>query len=309
MKQQSGFTLIELLIALTLGLVIVAAATMLFLTGLRSSSVQQGVSDLQDNANFGLNYVTQDVRLANLNNIAARVDDQLEFGGVVVSENNYPLEMKPQPNPANPGGTPPFNQVLLSSSGGGLSNVEQRSDQLVIQYQPTRVGGFDCEGREIVDTNRIIVQRYFLRVDANAVAGEANPLALACDAGSYVDGSTTVSNFGDAGEIIMKRVDHFRVLLNVVNSAGQHRYIGINQYMALPSKPRIVGVSLGVLARSSQNVGTDAAVRQNNQFVVLDQNVAIRAGGNPAGYIRRVVTQDVTLRNALGSREEEQDAK
>jgi type IV pilus assembly protein PilW len=59
MKSQEGFTLVELMIALALGLIVVAAATLLFLTGLRSSSMQQGVSDLQDNANFGLNYITQ----------------------------------------------------------------------------------------------------------------------------------------------------------------------------------------------------------------------------------------------------------
>lgn len=307
MKQQAGFTLIELLIALALGLVIVAAAAMLFLTGLRSSSMQQGVSDLQDNANFGLNYITQDIRLANLNNGTAAIDNQLIMGGIVVSENNYPETMKPVPDPAHPDVVLPFNQILLSSSGQGVSNVEQGSDYLVIQYQPMRAGGFDCEGRAITDENRVIVQRYFLRLDANAAVGEANPLALACDAGSYALGSTTVSDFGDAGEIIMKRVDHFRALLNVENAAGQQRYIGINEYMALPIKPRIVGVSLGVLTRSSQNVGTDAAVAQNNQFVVLDQTVAIDDEGDPAGHIRRVVTQDVTLRNALGSRTQEVD--
>lgn len=69
MRQQNGYTLMELLIALTLGLVIIAAATMLFLTGVRSQAMQQGVADLQDNANFGLNYITQDLRLANLNRV------------------------------------------------------------------------------------------------------------------------------------------------------------------------------------------------------------------------------------------------
>ena len=309
MKEQSGSTLIELLIALALGLIVVAAAAMLFLTGVRSSSMQQGVSDLQDNANFGLNYITQDIRLANLNNGTAVLNDELVMGGIVVSQNNYQESMKPQPDPANPDDVPAFNQTLISSSGTGLSNVEQQSDYLVIQYQPVRTGGFDCEGREITDDSRVIVQRYFLRVDANAGSGEANPLALACDAGSYAFGEDVARDFGDAGEIIMKRVDHFRVLLNVENAAGQKRYIGINQYKALTgaNQPRIVGVSLGVLTRSSQNVGADAAIAQHDEFVVLDQTVKIEDDGNPTGYVRRVVTQDVALRNALGSRSQEID--
>ena len=303
MRQQNGYTLMELLIALTLGLVIIAAATMLFLTGVRSQAMQQGVADLQDNANFGLNYITQDLRLANLNNLTAEMNDQLLLGGIVLSENNYPNPLRPQPDPANPTAVPPpMNQILLSSSGSGLTNVAQGSDQLVIQYQPMTVGGFDCEGREITNSNRIIVQRYFLRTDANQATGETNPLALACDAGNYSD--TNLARYGDAGEIIMKRVDHFRVLLNVSNATGNRRYIGIHEYMALTgTKPRILGVSLGVLARSGQSTGQEASTAQNNAFVVLDQDVAIGENGNPQGFIRQVVTQEVAIRNALGERE------
>ncbi|UOH75314.1 PilW family protein [Acinetobacter schindleri] len=310
MRQQNGYTLMELLIALTLGLVIVAAATMLFLTGVRSQAMQQGVADLQDNANFGLNYITQDLRLANLNNLAAEMNDQLLLGGIVLSQNNYPNPLRPQPDPANPTAVPPpMNQILLSSSGSGLTNVAQGSDQLVIQYQPMTVGGFDCEGREITNSNRIIVQRYFLRTDANQATGETNPLALACDAGHYAVGDNTVTNYGDAGEIIMKRVDYFRVLLNVANATGAQRYVAINNYLTLTPRPRILGVSLGVLTRSAQSVGTDQAIAQNNNFTVLDQTVQVTNTGNPNGYMRRVVTQDVALRNALGEREEVQDAE
>lgn len=310
MKKQIGFTLIELMIALALGLVVVAAATLLFLTGVRSQAMQQGVSDLQDNANFGLNYITQDIRLANLNNVAAEVNDQLLLGGIVVSQNNYPNALRPKPDPANPAAALPFmSQTLLSSSGGGVSNVAQGSDQLVIQYQPMEAGGFDCEGREITDSNRIIVQRYFLRADTNKTTGEDKPLALACDAGYYAVGDSTVTNYGDVGEIIMKRVDHFRVLLNVANAAGLQRYVAINDYLALSPKPRILGVSLGVLTRSAQSVERDQAIAQNNTFTVLDQNIQVATTGNPTGYIRRVVTQDVALRNALGEREEVKDAK
>ena len=309
MKKHSGFTLIELLVALTLGLIVVAAAATLFLTSLRSGSVQQGVADLQDNANFGLNYITQDIRLANLNNVSAAINDELLLSGIVVSEDNYPSTMKPQPDPDNPDDTPPFDQILLSSSGTGPSNVEQGSDQLVIQYQPERVGGFDCEGREITNLDSMVVQRYFLRVDTNAGDGEQNPLALACDAGRYEVDSTTVTNYGDAGEIIMKRVDHFRVLLNVQNAAGLQRYMDVETYMDEPTKPRILGVSIAALTRSSQNVGTDTAIAQNNEFLVLDQTVEIADEGNPTGFIRRVVTQDVAIRNALGEREEESSSE
>jgi type IV pilus assembly protein PilW len=302
MKTEQGFTLIELMIALALGLIVVAAAAMLFLTGIKSSQAQQGMADLQDNANFGLNYITQDIRLANLNAVEAAMNDTVSEGGIVLSQTNLNLPENIRSN---------VDGALLSQSNGdvvgnddtwtGASNVAQNSDQLVIQYRPTEIGGFDCEGREITTVDQMIIQRYFLRVDANAGAGEGNPLALACDAGNYSD--TNLARYGDAGEIIMKRVDHFRVLLNVSNAAGNRRYIGIHEYMALVGdKPRILGVNLGILARSGQATGHDVSTAQNNAFVVLDQDVAIGENGNPQGFIRQVVTQEVALRNAFGER-------
>lgn len=302
MKMQKGFTLIELIISLALGLIVVAAAAMLFLTGVRSSQVQDGMADLQDNANFGLNYITQDIRLANLNTLSAVMNDELIHGGVVLSQANLPAGIRSN-----------VDAALLSRSNGdgvgvgnewtGASNVQQDSDQLVIQYRPAQTGGFDCEGREIRTVDRMIIQRYFLRTDANAGDGEDNPLSLACDAGNYNDAN--LADYGDAGEIIMKRVDHFRVLLNVSNTANNRRYIGIHEYMAAGTKPRILGVSLGVLARSGQATGQENSTAQNNAFVVLDQNVAIEADGNPRGFIRQVVSQEVAMRNALGERDNE----
>lgn len=303
MKIQKGFTLIELMIALALGLIVVAAAALLFLTGVKSNQVQQGMADLQDNANFGLNYITQDVRLANLNTVGAAMNDTLVEGGIVLSQTNLNLPENVRSN---------VDDALLSQSDGdtvgsddawtGASNVEQNSDQLVIQYKPAQTGGFDCEGREINTVDRVIIQRYFLRVDANAGTGEGNPLALACDAGDYSD--TNLARYGDAGEIIMKRVDHFRVLLNVSNATGNRRYIGIHEYMALAGdKPRILGISLGVLARSGQSTGQEVSTQQNNAFIVLDQDVSIGENGNPTGFIRQVVTQEVAIRNAFGERE------
>lgn len=290
MRRQAGFTLIELMISLVLGLVVVAAAIMLFLTGVRSQAMQQGISDLQDNANFGLNYITQDVRLANLNTVAAKMDDELLYGGIVLSTKNLPA------------GLSSTDVALLSVGSEGASNVAQGSDQLVIQYRPMAAGGFDCEGRRI-QADEVVIQRYFLREDDNASQGEGSPLALACDAGYYTSAGSEIFDFGGNGEIIMKRVDYFRVLLNVVTSTNQRRYISIDEYADLATKPRILGVSLAALTRSAQSVGRDQAIAQTNEFTVLDQTAVIRATANPNGYIRRVVTQEVALRNALGERQ------
>ncbi|MFI8034557.1 PilW family protein [Acinetobacter sp. ABJ_C3_5] len=350
MIKQAGFTLIELMLSLTLGLIITAAAILLFLAGQKSLSMQQGVADIQDNANFGLNYLTQDIRLANLNNFKAVINDQTAYGGIVLtSSTNAQKDAQ---------GTPLSNifwQVtgsnvaakFLSGSAIAPSNVQLSgsdilSDQLVIQYVPQYVlnsagtiwsGGYDCEGNALNFPvtqpakggefgQQVIVQRYFLRADSNKNENEPNqPLALACDAGRYpvepakaVNATDplpamAVTGYGDAGEIIMKRVDHFRVLLNIQDDSvtapgASRRYITFKDYMALPSpRPRIVAVQIGILARSAQAVNKENSINDDQIFRVLDQEVTVKKpkAGSPK-YIRQVVAQTIALRNVIGER-------
>lgn len=339
-KQQLGFTLIELIIALALGLLITAAAIMLFITGQKSFSMQQGVADIQDNANFGLNMITKDIRLVNLDNSKAYMDDQTALGGMVFTSSiNAKKTTDTPPIPLSNlyktivGTTAGTN--FLTQSDIALSNVQSagtdlKSDQLTIQYMPEYyvekrsgkeyyVAGFDCEGNELAFEKlannvgkRIVVQRYFLRTDINKSPNEPNQsLALACDAGNYqpaqADGSqapTSVNGFGGNGEIIMKRVDYFHVLLGV-EFGDLFRYMPISEYMALAgNKPRIVTIQLGILSRSSQSVGRDAVIKDDQQFVVLDKTVTVKKPSSISApkYVRQVVSQTIALRNALGER-------
>ncbi|MBT0888097.1 PilW family protein [Acinetobacter towneri] len=332
-NSQSGFTLIELMIALALGLVISAAAIMLFLTGQKSYSLQQGTADLQDNANFGLNYIVKDIRLSNLNTMTSGISDETAGGGIVfrsisnkksITSGTPPVTTDYYNLPASLTGTT-VAVGMLSQGNTGLSNVNtEKSDQLVIQYKPQYVtdpddatklfGGFDCEGNRITVTKvaagtpqplNIIVQRYFLRTDTK-IGNEPNAsLALACDAGFYSDtGSpTTISNYGDDGQIILKRVDYFHVLLGVQNGTN-FRYISIDNYMTLTgTRPRILSVQLGALIRSAQSVGSDSMIKDTQKFQVLDKEVTVKTptAGN-SKYVRQVVSQTVALRNTFGER-------
>lgn len=379
----SGFTLLELMIALALGLVIAAAATMLFLTGQKSYVLQTGMSDLQDNANFGLNYIAKDIRLANLNTTTARVNDETKYGGIVLTSSVNATQIPAVPaTPTSPAvDAIPLSNLyktiegdsagvnLLSRSQGmsagaapawtGASNVQQigedaegnptgtdiLSDQLTIQFTPQYVlddkgtdatnddewvGGFDCEGQELrfrVENpggnmpfgRQMIVQRYFLRTDNNAGNEPNQPLALACEAGFYALTETGVTRvqggapsqvlntatFGEStGQIIMKRVDHFRIQLGVQNN-NSYRYMSINDYMGLAagSRPRILSLQLGALVRSNQAVGGDAMVSDDQTFQVLDQHVKLKTpAANAPKYVREVISQTVALRNTFGER-------
>lgn len=335
--KQAGFTLIELMIALALGLVITAAATMLFITGSRSQALQQGQASLQDDANFGLNYIVKDIRLGNLNTVQSSINDLTTYGGIVFrsSANSVDVSGSARSNlPISIVGNTAHQALLTRSSGlavgtapqwTGVSNVQGvSSDQLTIQFMPQYVldhkntaneaddvwyGGSDCEGNELefsrAEGRQVIVERYFLRSDTNNSSTEPNePLALACDAGHYPLEETpdAVIGLGGAGEIIIKRADHFRVLYAVQNG-GNHRYVDAATYMAMDPRPRVLAVQLGVLVRSNQSVGNGVAFSDDQVFRILDQDVTVQSLTTTSSkYARQVVTQTVALRNTFGER-------
>ncbi len=301
MKFHKGFTLVELMIAIALGLIVVAAAVMLFITGQQNYFMQRGAANIQDNANFGMSYIAKNLRLANLNTTTAVVDDTKLYGGVVLSTQNVPS-------------TIPAEKLtgLITAAGVTESNVKNSSgtdltaDQLTIQYLPVETGGFDCEGRQITSTNHIVVERYFLREDANTAQNEPNkPLALACDAGSYpISSPADITDFNANSQIIMKRVDYFRVLL-LVESATGRRYMPINTYMAITPgpKPRILAVQLGLLVRALDSAGNSSQIDNGKSFKILDQTLQAKIPGTAtAKYLRQPLMQTVALRNALGDR-------
>lgn len=82
--KQAGFTLIELMIAITLGLILVAVAIQMLVSGQQNYRIQSSAASLQDSGLFGINYVTKNIRLANHGN-ASIINDESLYGGIVLS--------------------------------------------------------------------------------------------------------------------------------------------------------------------------------------------------------------------------------
>lgn len=326
--KNKGFTLIELMISIVLGLLISAAAVQLYFTGQMSFLMQKGISDVQDNANFGLRYITKEIRKINYGQTNA-INDRSLNGGLVVTTPNSPvfpsvpsLVYTADTIPVNLPRTIPDTLELPNSKTGMPSNVQilttlenttsasdALSDQLVIQYFADRKG-HDCEGYEY-ESGRYIIQRFFLRKDQNQKTQSG--LVLACEAGSYTqesetilknDNSTTVFGTSD-GVVLMFNVDHFHYLLGVSNDANSadKRYMNIQTYRALNEypRPRINSIQLGMLVHSSENIGQSAAVTDEQVFEVLDHKVKLKTDPrvkNPK-HIRQVLSQTVAIRNGL----------
>lgn len=318
MTKQQGFTLVELMVALVLGLLISAAAIQLFTGGLLSSRMQEASAELQNSGVFGLDYIAKDIRLANYANTTnPELNEQTSWGGVVLTARTATVTTANIPIPAS---TPFVSNGLLSHSQGdtlstvtnewrGLSNVNLTSDQLTIQFiSPNAM--INCEGAN-VQAGDYVIQRYFVRRDP-ATATSGTDYGLACDANQPTAAGTTpvlppttINGFGDAGEIIIPRVDHFTVQLGVRNDLGNLAYYTINQYRTLATTeraaaripPRIISVKLGVLVRSMDNTN-NSAIDLTKQIPILNQNVTLN--NTTTKFARRVYTTNITLRNGLG---------
>lgn len=342
-RQVAGYTLIELMVSLVLGLLITAAAVQLFITGQTSFRVQRALSSIQDNGNFGLNYMVSDIRKANLGASVALMNDQTPFSGVILTQENadkpsdqamdntkYPIAAYLTANQLY------TSQAMSDSNVTGLNN-----DQLTIQYVPTQIG-YDCAGNQITQTqinNQVhVLQRYFIRADASGVTGDK---ALACAAAQfYINASGAayslnssgaqvaldLSSLRGDGQIIIPRVDYFHILLGTSTGSfdaptmaaicangttAASAYCDVNSYLALTPtsttvdgittqlRPNIRSIQIGLLVRATDSVSNQAISGRNQAaFKVLNNAVSLKT--QDAKYLRQVVSQTITFRNALG---------
>ncbi|MDN5625223.1 MAG: PilW family protein [Acinetobacter sp.] len=289
-RKMSGYTLVELMVALVLGLIVVLVAVQMLLAGQRSVAFQNAVLNVQDNANIGLNYIVTDLKHTNLN-LINRDMRSTGVSGLIVSDSNYPANITEN------------RRVSSTALAGSPSLTADESDVLVIQYRPNLAKGYDCEGEAITSPNDVIVQRYFLRRDTN---GANFDLALACDAGRYAntETATTITGFNNSGQIIMQRVDQFKVLVGVQNTSTRSlSYMTLAQFAAVPAGENLRAVSLqiGILARSLDNAGADTNEKLDYTLLNLPQ-VIDKPDVMKARYVRVPVEQTIALKNGLGER-------
>ena len=140
-RYTSGFTLMELMIALALGLLIVAAGLAVFLSSQRSLSLQSGMSELQQNANFGLSLVTHDLRHTNLNTLSKqKVNSRILGSGIIFKKENLPFSLHTLTG---------LETELTTLQAEDDDNTSGKSDRLTIQYTPETTTVLNCEGTSV----------------------------------------------------------------------------------------------------------------------------------------------------------------
>ncbi len=381
---QKGFSLIELMISLTLGLLISAAVMQVYLTSVKTSSVQSGGTDILEASIFGIQNIEKSIRLSNLGMADTNNPFTPTAGLVMTSDSSLVSTTQTDKSRNNMNGikmggtkssagaedivdgflTRSGNQATSSSSNAWKaenSNITGlKSSQLTIQYEAPQ-NTYDCEGslvrgpieierdgRLTMIPGQVIIERYFLSEVAqdNKSNYESNikSYELRCDAGRYIkeDLTTTeleaqkingkdstllaatrnIRDFGDAGEVIIPRVDYFGVLLGVEvvesiagsNPAVTLRYFTPEQYMSfLKDVERaessastttitttdIMSVKLSVLVRADRPLtGENGA----SNFMIFGEQSALSSDTSSA-FIRRVYESNIMLRNSRAIKE------
>lgn len=319
----SGFTLIELMVSLTLGLILVAVAIQLMISGQVNYRIQNAAAAIQDSGVFGLSAVTKNIRLANYGNAGAMNDETL-YGGIVLSAQTTTGVSSATPNGNLKGilqGTSSVSgdKYISKSAQNDSAFGTLKSDQLVIIYQAPE-NMVTCTGRNVKGPDRsltssqkgwYVVEKYYInkRTD-NSGADLYCSDALFIASGetvpqSYTVGSntTTISavnllsnDYGNnSGQMIAQNVDYMRIQLITRNNDASTGTMGINDYTGTSvtatnnHRPAIIGVSIGLLTRSAETVANNT----NTTYQVLDQTLSAPNDK----YMRHVYSTTIALRN------------
>ena len=335
---QQGISLLELMIALALGLVLVAVAVQMFISSQANLSLQRSLGDLQDNGLFGIDFIAKDLRKTNLGAALPIIDANIAQGGIIFSNNNIVGTKNLLVENIN-------SYISLQAHPQSVSGFTgNKSDQLTIQYktvqniyddatllrkinnglqsdgtvnlgnQNSTVVSYDCEGRAItlkeVAEHTYIIQRYYVSLSNGSPA-------LYCDAGRYklaeIESNAVgapskviaIDGLGKNAQVVLRHVEHFRVLLGVVENSNTDS--PTYKYMQMPATtaeqaqlPQVRSVKLGLMIRAQDRVAS-SQLQDIENFKILDLSLAASLlDTTKTRHMRQVLTQTIALRNGLG---------
>ncbi|WP_066803126.1 PilW family protein [Moraxella oblonga] len=274
---QKGFTMLELIISMALGLLIIAAATGVFLAGQRSLATQTGASDLQQNAIFGIAQLTHDLRHINLNTTSTttiKIDDP--GAGIVFSDKNFAgIQNVHVTKTVDP------SKVNDKAVFVGLNN-----DQLTIQFKPHVANLLQsCVGTPL-KANEINVQRYFIQ----PMPQGNGRFGLYCDANNDTD------KFGNP-RLMIPDVEAFKVRFGTKNGNNM-QYKGIG---TLTATDQLISIEVGLIMRSTHNLGSsNSVVNDEKTYRIAGQEVKLTDTSGTPAFMREVFSQVVAIRNSSG---------
>jgi type IV pilus assembly protein PilW len=139
-RPQTGFSLVELMVAITIGLIIVAAASEIFLRSHATYQVDEGMARVQENARFAMDYLHKDIRMAGYLGCNSRLFADNKVNNIVKPASQVTL--------FNTGGLRGYRYQCTSSCSGNLS-----------EWEPALPSEFFTNGEVKTQSDVIIINR------------------------------------------------------------------------------------------------------------------------------------------------------
>ena len=261
-KQTKGYSIVELMIALTLGLMLMAAMLQ-FIVGTRQTyDLNNGLSHMQENGRLAMDILTRDLQMAGYQSPRHRYGEKPDF---------FLIDCQ---------GSSAASACLFDATDG-------RPDRLAIQYDPPPDDGSDtdCQGNAIPAT-ALITNVYTLDdIDGDGVT------SLYCQS---MDGRTKAWLSARPMPLV-DGIDNLQIQYRVVtpatvNSDATYRYLSGSQ-LTPKDWPNITGARIALLVSSGLKKGF--AEKQVRSFQLLDSPLLTFDDS----HIRRIYSTSIQFNN------------
>jgi type IV pilus assembly protein PilW len=297
-RHQAGVGLIELMIAMAIGLFLLGAVGLLFVSTSASSRTSTLDSQMNEDASIALELIKKQIRLAGFSNIDAT--GGRKFSSIAVrgcdggfTTNNSAL---------------PFESMSCNNSTAGNDALAIRYEATTLNTQPVTVSGvtkpsncayegidpWDFDGDITTPKLAVADDRYYIADDTDGTP------SLFCR------GRTGGGGFGTATALIPNiesmQIRYGVTLAPVMNKPLPHQITGYvtasNTTLATPANlkgwERVAAVQICLIARSNQTVPRDGVDPNiTGRYLDCDNNSVVNADGR----VRRAYQTTIQLRN------------
>lgn len=322
---QRGISLVELMVSLVLGVILIGGALSVYINGRATYTLNETIARMQENANFALKYIEQDVRLAGLwgtHNQVASIggranDNPLPAANLPGNDcaPNWSINLDAYVEGVNGAGALPAGWACIAEylantdvmairrvNTRPVATADLRDGQLYVRTSinpqgqifegNAQPGGFAPDARNF----ELLARAYY--VSPNSLAGDDTIAVPALRRVELVsDGAAPTLRDGE----IVNGIENFQVQFGIRNIAnpqsGAVAYVNPDSALLNPGAGNtIVSVRVWVLVRSEQ---PETGYVDGGTYVMGDVEFTPPRFNEVRDYRRLLVTRTFDIRNRI----------
>lgn len=326
-RLQYGFSLVELMVAVTLGLIVLAAVSTVFVNSSKNYKTTDSLARLQENARTAMHFLTTDIRRAGYVGCQSSVDNvQIQLNGTKIKDVNLPLVAFTGTNASGTSSDTLTLQYLdLNTSVPLTASMQNETEALTIgaphqlkQYDIVAVA--DCDSVDVFQiTNNVEAGTTVEHTTAALPAphqGNANPsLSKAYETSARImrfnqltyevkQGAGGRLALFRGGDELVEGIENMQVLFGLRPlppsvERRPERFVTVNNVPALinglPDWHQVVAIRVGLLAYSFADTTTGELGHDQETVAHTVNDLLVPAAGDRR--IRKTFLTTVETRN------------